>query len=72
MLLVLSSIALIGCRQAKTKNDNPVNDTINEANNNNSKNNEENNENNQTEEDGVVTYSNNKVLEVIERKLLLF
>ena len=121
MLLVLSSIALIGCGQAKTKNDNPVNDTINEANNNNSNNNEannnnsnknsesnnnettvednngglvtpsnggennnnsntnvennnnsnnneENNENNQTEEDGVVTYSNNKVLEVIERK----
>ena len=120
MLLVLSSIALIGCGQAKTKNDNPVNDTINEANNNNSNknsesnnnettvednngglvtppnggensnnnsnnegnnnnnntnvennnsnNNEENNENNQTEEDGVVTYSNNTVLEVIERK----
>ena len=61
MLLVLSSIALIGCGQAKTKNDNPVNDTINEANNNNSNENSESNNNETTIEDnngGLVTPPN--------------
>ena len=51
-----------------TNEENNNNSNNNVENNNNSNNNEENNENNQTEEDGVVTYSNNKVLEVIERK----